>query len=319
MNLIELLRSAQQPTSPTPAAPPSPPASGSTAPLPIQPATATGAPAAPVAFQPGQPVGFFTDSTLCIGCKACEVACKQWNQLPANEGGTNALTGDSYDNTGRLDGINWRHVKFIEQFTPDRQQGRWLMLSDVCKHCVQAGCLEVCPTGAIIRTEFDTVVIQSNVCNGCRDCIAACPFGVIEINPVNNTAQKCTLCYDRLQAGLTPACAQACPTASIQFGPIQELRRRADARVATLQAQNVPAYIYGDENMLGGLNAFSLLIDKPEVYGLPENPKMPSRNLWPSSLFSIGGAAVVGLLGLLSFRKDRMARAAQARDESRRD
>jgi formate dehydrogenase iron-sulfur subunit len=193
------------------------------------------------------------------------------------------------------------------------------MLSDVCKHCVQAGCLEVCPTGAIIRTEFDTVVIQADVCNGCRDCIAACPFGVIEINPVSKTAQKCTLCYDRLQGGLTPACAQACPTASIQFGPIQELRRRADARVATLKAQNVPAYIYGDENMLGGLNAFSLLIDKPEVYGLPENPKMPSRNLWPSSLFSAGGAAIVGLLGLLSFRKDRMDRASDARDQSRHE
>src|SRR6185503_4802441 len=146
--------------------------------------------------------------------------------------------------------------------------------------CVQAGCLEVCPTGAIMRTEFDTVYIQQDICNGCRYCVAGCPFGVIEMNE-RGVAGKCTLCYDRLQAGLTPACAQACPTASIQFGPIQELRRRADGRVATLQAQNVPAYIYGDENMLGGLNAFSLLIDKPEVYGLPVNPKMPSRNLWP--------------------------------------
>ena len=279
-------------------------------PIPPQPATATGAPAAPIAFQPGQAVGFFTDSTLCIGCKACEVACKQWNQLPAIDGGANKLTGNSYDNTGQLDGMNWRHVKFIEQFNADRTQAKWLMLSDVCKHCVQAGCLEVCPTGAIIRTEFDTVVIQANVCNGCRDCIGACPFGVIEINPVSQTAQKCTLCYDRLQLGMTPACAQACPTASIQFGPIEELRKRADARVSTLKAQNVPAYIYGDETMLGGLNAFSLLVDKPEVYGLPANPKLPSRNLWPSSLLSIGGAALLGLLGFLSFRKDRMARSA---------
>src|SRR5690349_22781865 len=206
-----------------------------------------------------EPMGFFTDTTVCIGCKACEVACKEWNQLPATNGGANTMSGDSYDNTRRLDGIHWRHVKFIEQFSETRQDGRWLLMSDVCKHCVQAGCLEVCPTGAIIRTEFDTVVIQSNTCNGCRDCIAACPFGVIDINPVTRTAQKCTLCYDRLQGGLTPACAQACPTASIQVGPIKELRRRADTRVATLQAQNVPAYIYGDEQMLGGLNALSLL------------------------------------------------------------
>ena len=123
----------------------------------------------------------------------------------------NTLSGDSYDNTRRLDGIHWRHVKFIEQFTEDRKDGRWLMMSDVCKHCVQAPCLEVCPTGAIIRTEFDTVVIQSNVCNGCRDCIAACPFGVIDINPVSDTAQKCTLCYDRLQGGMEPACSQGLP------------------------------------------------------------------------------------------------------------
>ena len=265
-----------------------------------------------------EPMGFYTDTTVCIGCKACEVACKEWNQLPSTNGGASTMSGDSYDNTRRLDGTHWRHVKFVEQFDRDRAQGRWLMLSDVCKHCVQAGCLEVCPTGAIIRTEFDTVVIQSDVCNGCRDCIAACPFGVIEINPVTKTAQKCTLCYDRLQAGLTPACAQACPTASIQFGPIQELRQRANARVATLRAQNVPAYIYGDETMLGGLNAFSLLIDKPSVYGLPENPKMPSRNLWPSSFFSAGGAAIVGLLGLLSFRKGRMARMAASADEDSR-
>src|SRR5919205_1318471 len=185
-----------------------------------------------------EPMGFYTDTTVCIGCKACEVACKEWNQLPAIDGGQNTLSGNSYDNTRRLDGINWRHVKFVEQFDasdPQRTGGRWLLMSDVCKHCVQAGCLEVCPTGAIIRTQFDTVVIQSDVCNGCRYCIGACPFGVIEINPVTNTAQKCTLCYDRLQLGLTPACAQACPTASIQFGPVAQLRQQADARVAKLQ------------------------------------------------------------------------------------
>ena len=130
-----------------------------------------------------EPMGFYTDTTVCIGCKACEVACKEWNQLPCTNGGVNTLSGDSYDNTRRLDGIHWRHVKFIEQFTEDRKDGRWLLMSDVCKHCVNAPCLEVCPTGAITRTEFDTVVIQSDACNGCRDCIAACPFGVIDINP----------------------------------------------------------------------------------------------------------------------------------------
>jgi len=251
-----------------------------------------------------EPMGFYTDTTVCIGCKACEVACKEWNQLPATNGGRNTLSGDSYDNTRRLDGIHWRHVKFIEQFSPDRREGRWLMMSDVCKHCVRAGCLEVCPTGAIIRTEFDTVVIQSDVCNGCRDCIGACPFGVIDINPVSGTAQKCTLCYDRMRAGMTPACAQACPTASINFGPIRELKQKAEARVGQLHGRGERgAYLYGaDEKMLGGLNSFYLLVDKPEVYGLPPDPKMPSRNLKPGSLWSALAAVVVGVVGLISLR-----------------
>src|SRR6185436_9112252 len=261
-----------------------------------------------------QAMGFFTDTTVCIGCKACEVACKEWNQLPATNGGLNTLSGDSYDNTRRLDGIHWRHVKFVEQFTPDRAEGRWLLMSDVCKHCVRAGCLEVCPTGAIIRTEFDTVVIQSNVCNGCRDCIAACPFGVIDINPVSGTAQKCTLCYDRMQAGLEPACSKACPTDSIQFGTIRELKPLAAARVERLhKGGEARAYLYGaDDKMLGGLNSFFLLVDKPEVYGLPPDPKMPSRNLVPSSLYAAVGAILVGLAGIFNFR----GRAAGGRSEA---
>lgn len=253
-------------------------------------------------------MGFYTDTTVCIGCKACEVACKNWNQLPAENGGIGELSGDSYDNTGQLDGIHWRHVKFIEQF--DRPyDGRWLMMSDVCKHCVQAGCLEVCPTGAIIRTEFDTVVIQSDVCNGCRACIAACPFGVIDINPVSATAQKCTLCYDRMEAGLEPACSKACPTDSIQFGPVEELRERARGRVERLQEQGEErAYLYGDDpdGPLGGLNSFYLLVDEPEVYGLPRDPKLPSANLGSSSLLSAVSGLLLGLLGLLGVRKRRM-------------
>lgn len=255
-----------------------------------------------------EPMGFYTDTTVCIGCKACEVACKEWNQLPAGHGGRPEMSGDSYDNTRRLDGIHWRHVKFVEQFSADRTEARWLMMSDVCKHCVQAGCLEVCPTGAIIRTEFDTVVIQSDVCNGCRMCIAACPFGVIDINPASHTAQKCTLCYDRLQAGLEPACSKACPTDSIQFGPIRELRQRAEARVRQLhQLGETRARLYGaDDRFLGGLNSFYLIVDEPEVYGLPRDPKMPTRNLVPSSLLSTAGAVVLALLGLVGLRKRRM-------------
>ncbi len=263
-----------------------------------------------------EPMGFYTDTTVCIGCKACEVACKEWNQLPATKGGENTLSGNSYDNTRRLDGIHWRHVKFIEQFTPDRAQGRWLMMSDVCKHCVQAGCLEICPTGAIIRTEFDTVVIQSDVCNGCRACIPACPFGVIDINPVSHTAQKCTLCYDRMRAGLEPACAKACPTDSIQFGTISDLHTRAQRRVQQLHGRGeTRAYLYGaDESILGGLNSFYLLVDAPEVYGLPRHPQLPTRRLTWSTAFSVVGAVVVGLLGLLGLRKRRMEEVARNKE-----
>lgn len=255
-----------------------------------------------------EPMGFFTDTTICIGCKACEVACKNWNQLPAAEGGVWEMSGDSYDNTRRLDGIHWRHVKFVEQF-PTPYDGRWLLMSDVCKHCVEAGCLEVCPTGAIIRTEFDTVVIQSDVCNGCRACIAACPFGVIDMNPAAGTAQKCTLCYDRISVGLEPACSKACPTDSIQFGTIEELRRRARERVNHLHSEGMTqAYLYGadPQGPLGGLNAFFLLMDDPEVYGLPREPKLPSRNLVESAALGTAGAVALAALGAVGLRKRRM-------------
>jgi formate dehydrogenase iron-sulfur subunit len=256
------------------------------------------------------PVGFFTDTTVCIGCKACQVACHQWNDLPAGHGPERTslpvLSGQSYDNTGSLSDVNWRHVKFIEQFSPDRSETAWLMMSDVCKHCVNAPCLEVCPTGAILRTEFDTVFINEPACNGCRDCISACPFGVIHMSESRHVAQKCTFCYDRLRNGLAPACAQVCPTQSIRFGPIRQLQEVARARVDRLHRQGVAkAHLYGaDDTVLGGLNAFYLLLDRPETYGLPSDPKLPSRSLFGSSLWSIV-VAVLTALGVLFCFRDR--------------
>jgi formate dehydrogenase iron-sulfur subunit len=243
------------------------------------------------------------------------VACHQWNALPARHDGRVELTGRSYDNTGSLSDVDWRHVKFIEQFSPDRSDARWLMMSDICKHCVDAPCLEVCPTGAIMRTEFDTVYIQEPVCNGCRDCIAACPFGVIHVSAQKHIAQKCTFCYDRLQNNLVPACAQACPTASIQFGPIDELRERAQTRLEQLHSEGATeARLYGaDEKVLGGLNSFYLLMDTPETYGLPAEvvPKIPSRTIWPSSIKSIAASLVMALGVFLAFgkRREQVARA----------
>src|SRR5262245_3405814 len=256
-------------------------------------------------------VGFYTDTTVCIGCKACQVACHQLNDLPAQHGPGRrplpVLTGNSYDNTGSFSDVNWRHVKFIEQFSPDpdRKDAAWLMMSDVCKHCVHAPCLEVCPTGAIMRTEFDTVYIQEPACNGCRDCIAACPFGVIHVSETKHIAQKCTLCYDRLKIGLPPACAQACPTKSIRFGPITQLRDEARARVRQLHARGVDqARLYGaDDKVLGGLNSFYLLVDEPEVYGLPSNPKVPSKSVIGSTFWSVFTGLLVALGVLFRFRE----------------
>jgi formate dehydrogenase iron-sulfur subunit len=313
-------------------------------------------------------VGFFTDTSVCIGCKACEVACKEWNSLPMDDShGVRdqvGLSGMSYDNTGQLGANSWRHVAFVEQSRavdlpmpavglpgPVRRNGqevpggpadsrpegdagsgsahgllanhdvlnaealaeydpqtarsadrevRWLMSSDVCKHCTHAACLDVCPTGALFRTEFGTVVVQGDICNGCGYCVPACPYGVIDQRKDDGRVFKCTMCYDRLTDGLMPACATACPTESIQFGNLDELQARADARLATLKAQGVEtARLYGrdEDDGVGGDGAFFLLLDEPEVYGLPPDPVVTTRDLpamWKSA--AAGAAMVLGVV-----------------------
>ena len=318
-------------------------------------------------------MGFFTDTTVCIGCKACEVACKQWNDLPAD--GSEFKKGGSYDHTGSLSGSTWRHVRFVEQLAPSpqfrdeaqaalaggsggqipaipatgarmpqlgelggagggvaedemrdlvdmaengssytsdggRTQGngggvdvagavaqmdRWLFMSDVCKHCTNAGCLDACPTGALIRTEFGTVYLQSDVCNGCGYCVPACPFGVVDRDHIDGRAGKCTLCYDRLQDGLEPACAKACPTDSIQFAPYDELVEKARGRVVALHGRGkTTAYLYGagdapGEELAGGLGAFFLLTEPPERFGLPAQADSPiQENVVPATLAALG-------------------------------
>jgi formate dehydrogenase iron-sulfur subunit len=266
-------------------------------------------------------MGFFTDTSVCIGCKACEVACKEWNDVP--EDGY-LLTGMSYDNTQALGASSWRHVAFIEkpaagatadlgmpglgppagedQATESGEGGasmRWLMASDVCKHCTHAGCLDVCPTGALFRTEFGTVVVQPDVCNGCGYCVSACPYGVIDLRKEDGRAFKCTLCYDRLKVGETPACARACPTESIQYGELSELRERAHERVEELHEKGVDvARLYGADpnDGVGGDGAFFLLLDEPEVYGLPPDPVVTTRDI--VSIWKHVGAAAVTLAGI---------------------
>jgi len=237
-------------------------------------------------------VGFFTDTSVCIGCKACEVACKEWNGVP--EDGLD-FRATSYDNTGMLSANSWRHVAFVEQ--PLKGDGvRWLMSSDVCKHCTRAACLDVCPTGALFRTEFGTVVVQEDVCNGCGYCVPACPFGVLDRREDDGRVWKCTLCYDRLKGGQEPACAQACPTNSIQFGELEQLRGRADARLRALAeagAEGAQLYLHDSGDGIGGGGAFFLLLDDPEVYGLPPDPVDPRRRL--GTVWAAAAAAAVAL------------------------
>jgi formate dehydrogenase iron-sulfur subunit len=275
-----------------------------------------------------QRLGFFTDTTTCIGCKACEVACKQWNDLPADELRTGK--GWSYDYTGALSASSWRHVRFVETMTDGATTGhmpnlpaaqedgpslievaegraaaatlggdqpavdgavldRWVFMSDVCKHCANAGCLDACPTGALIRTEFETVIVQPDVCNGCGYCVPSCPFGVINRDPYDGRAAKCTLCYDRLEDGMEPACAKACPTDAIQFGEYEELVDRAKGRVLALHERGVTgAYLYGagdaeGEELAGGLGAFFLLTEPPERYGLPAQAESPIQENMPAA------------------------------------
>jgi formate dehydrogenase iron-sulfur subunit len=259
--------------------------------------TGPGEPA--LGIEPGTRMGFFTDSSICIGCKACEVACKEWNNVPPEVDIRWLAT--SYDSTRGLSANHWRHVAFVEQ-SRDGGGVRWLMNSDVCKHCTTAACLEACPTGSLFRTEFDTVVVQDDICNGCGYCIPACPFGVLSRREGDGRVWKCTLCYDRLKGGEEPACAKACPTDSIQFGPWEELRERARRRVETLRAGGVEeARLYGEDTTDGvdGMGAFFLLLDEPSVYGLPNAPRSPTRDL--TEIWTMAAAAAAALAaGLLA-------------------
>ena len=304
--------------------------------------------------------GFFTDTSICIGCKACEVACKEWNRNPQD--GDFTISGNSFDNTGSLGANTWRHVAFIEQTQerieqaresgrklvslgiptvgkkpgplpyagtdgdlsdvdttpPDTPDFRWLMSSDVCKHCSKAGCLDVCPTGALYRTEHGTVVVQQDICNGCGTCVGGCPFGVIErrddgtINAETErrsrdeleigTAHKCTMCYDRLVEGEEPACAKTCPTSSIKYGTRDEMVAAARERVAKLHAQGLTeARLYGanPNDGVGGTGSVFLLLDEPEVYGLPPDPQVPTAQL--PMLYSRAVLAAAGLLATTAF------------------
>jgi len=242
---------------------------------------------------------FLTDSTLCIGCKACEVACKEWNHVP-DDGFV--WSGLSYDNTRALGHSTWRHVKFVEHDTRSGVGGNdpaivtWAFSSDVCKHCTNAGCLDACPTGSIVRTEFGSVYVQPDVCNGCGYCVVGCPFGVIDRRPADGRAFKCTFCYDRQKAGLKPACATACPTDSILFGDLEEIRAKAAERIEQLHARGMTDAVVWDssDTTVGGTNSLFIVRGDPRDYNLPLDAQVPTiyqRAAWQSA--AVAAAALV--------------------------
>jgi formate dehydrogenase iron-sulfur subunit len=248
---------------------------------------------------------------LCIGCKACEVACKEWNGL-ADDGFN--WTGNSYDNTGAVGHSTWRHVKFVEHAPEPGFGGNnaglasWVFSSDVCKHCERAGCLEACPTGAIVRTEFGGVFVQPDVCNGCSYCVVACPFGVVQRNEKDGRAFKCTFCYDRQKVGLHPACSTACPTESIKFGSIDEMRLVAKERLEELHARGMDdARVYDPTNTsVEGIHALFLVRGDPRQYNLPPNPEVPTvynKAGWTSSAVAAGLLLVGSLFAFLGSAK----------------
>jgi formate dehydrogenase iron-sulfur subunit len=263
---------------------------------------------APLPPKHGRTTAFFTDSTLCIGCKACEVACKEWNGISSDG---YHWTGYSLDNTGALGHSTWRHVKFIEDgpvaglggFAPDHDAS-YTFSSDVCKHCENAGCLEACPTGALTRTQYGGVYLQPDVCNGCSYCVVSCPFGVVQRNPDDGRAFKCTFCTDRQNAGLHPACAAACPTESIMFGEINDLHERAAQRLTKLHAEGInDAVVYDPQDTsVGGIHAFFLLRGDPRQYNLPPKPEVPTiyaGDSWRSAAMAAGLLALGTLFAFL--------------------
>lgn len=239
---------------------------------------------------------FLTDTTKCIGCRACQVACKEWNGLPAEN---NSFSG-SYENPRELTARSWRKVKFVE---PREGPERWSFFSDTCKHCTQASCLTVCPTNAIFRTEHGAVVVNDDRCNGCRYCVAACPYKVVDFDEEKGRVAKCTFCHDRVSRGLSPACASVCPTGAIAFGDRKEMLATAKARLNEIWERGaVKAHLYG-ETELGGLNNLCILTEETEIYGLPKSPRFSISRVFPASVWSIGAAATVIVAALVAFRQ----------------
>jgi formate dehydrogenase beta subunit len=237
------------------------------------------------------------DTSACIGCKACEVACQQWNDLPAE---TTVQVG-TYQTMPETTPAFWNLIKFNEHETDDGGF-QWLLRKDQCMHCAEPGCLKACPApGAIVQYENGIVDFQQENCIGCGYCIAGCPFNIPKMSKKTKKVYKCTLCVDRVSVGLEPACIKACPTNCLTFGDKDVLLQKAESRVKQLKlAGFVDAGTYNPPGV-GGTGVVSVLAfaSKPEAYGLPKEPRIPILvELWKSPLKWIGNFAIVaGIIG----------------------
>ena len=238
------------------------------------------------------------DISKCIACRGCQVACKAWNDLPAET----TVNWGSYQNPPELSEKTWTLVTFKE--VTENGKVRWLFRKHQCMHCTEASCVSVCPTGAAKRYADGYVVIDQNWCIGCGYCVTACPFGVPHLGEPKGAARKCRFCIDRVTDGLTPACAKACPTGAIQFGERNELIAKGKAQVRELRANGHPnARLYG-ETELGGLHQMYVLTDRPAIFGLPEAPRVATTNVlgqWLSGIITAG--IVVALPFWLLFKR----------------
>ena len=252
------------------------------------------------------------DTSKCIGCRGCQAACKQWNQLPAED---TVFTG-SYENPPRFSANTYLRVAFREH--GENGKVDFLMAKLGCMHCTDAACMQACPAGAIYRTDAGTVHIDENKCIGCNYCVTACPFQVIGFDRLTNKARKCTFCIDRLENGMQPACAAACPTGSIIFGDRRELIAKAMKRVDQLKASGkANARIYGIDEVDGTAMLY-VLADNPEKYGLPADPQVPIQTrIWNAVFKPLRLLVVVAVaLGLWSNRTQ-TKKIEQAKSESK--
>ena len=250
------------------------------------------------------------DATRCTACRGCQAACKQWNEndevIPTIENGVQAVNRGSYENPPDLSPQTWLKMTFTEVAPGGKV--RWLFNRRACMHCTDAGCVKVCPTGALYHHELGFVAYNKDICSGCGYCIEACPFNVprSDRNLLTGIAkiEKCTFCntpgLDRIAEGYEPACVKTCPTNALEFGDRASLLADGRKRVQALQAKGwTNASIYG-ENELGGLHVMYVLDDSPAVYGLPVNPQISAATIaWQDVIqplgWAVGGAAILGL------------------------